>query len=182
MRLGLNDRSLLWLSSYLLDRFQCTMVQGVKSPTKCIACGIPQGSILGTLLFIVYINDLPGYMEQCWVSLYADDTAIYFASRSQVDLMLTMRLELSIVSEWLKANCLTLNVNKTKFVIFATHPKLNNFENQSLYINGSLIERVSCMKYLGLLVNEVLSFNEHVDYLHNKISAHIGLCTDLVNI
>ena len=88
--------------------------------------------------------------------------------------MLTLRLELSIVTEWLKANCLTLNVNKTKFVIFATRPKLNKFEDQSLFINGEPIDRVSSMKYLGLLLDEVLSFNGHVDYLH-KISACIGL-------
>ena len=172
---GANEKSLKWFESYLLDRYQYTMVQGVKSSTKCLACGVPQGSILGPLLFIVYINDLPSFMEQCRVSLYADDTAMYFASRSQVDLMLTLRLELSIVAEWLKANHLTLNVPKTKFVIFATRPKLNNFEEQSLFINGSPIERVSCMKYLGLLLDEVLSFNEHVDYLHNTISACTGL-------
>ena len=64
-----------------------------------------------SLLF--YINDLPDYLEQCKVSLYADDTAMYFASRPQVDIMLTLRLELSTVSEWSKANRLTLNVNKT---------------------------------------------------------------------
>ena len=67
---GASVHSLRWFASYLLDRFQCTMVQGVKSSTKRIACGVPQGSILGPLLFIVYINDLPTYMEQCKVSLY----------------------------------------------------------------------------------------------------------------
>ena len=68
-----------------------------------------------------------------------------------------------------------LNVNKTKFVVFSTRPKLNNFDDLSLYIDGVAIERFSCMKYLGLSLDEVLSFNEHVDNLHSKISGCIGL-------
>ena len=80
-------------------------------------CGVPQGSILGPLLFIIYINDLKGYLNECKVSLYADDTAMYAASSSYIDMILSLRIDMAVVSEWLKLNKLTLNVNKTKLMI-----------------------------------------------------------------
>ena len=79
---------------------------------------MPQGSILGLLLFIIYINDLDKYLNECRVNLYADDTALYTEASSYVEFMLNLRLQLSVVSEWLRANKLTLNTKKPKHVIF----------------------------------------------------------------
>ena len=98
---GFGDEAILWFTDYLSGRSQSCMVNGVKSDASNVTCGIPQGSILGPLLFIIYINDLPGYLEFANVSLYADDTAMLISSRSQVDLMLTLCMELHTVSEWL---------------------------------------------------------------------------------
>ena len=150
------------------------MVQGVKSSPLDVVCGVPQGSILGPLLFIIYINDMAEYLDQCQVSLYADDTAMYYGCRSQVDLMLTLRIELSTISEWLKANRLTLNVSKTKFCIFGTRPRLNNLANFDLSIDNQVIERVNQVKYLGMILDENLNFNAHIDYTIKKASSRLG--------
>ena len=83
--------------------------------------------------------------------------------------------ELDTISELLKANCLTLNVSKTKFCVFTTQPKLNVLEDLKLFIDGVPIERVHCMKYIGLMLDKVLSFIKHVDYLHSKVSAILSL-------
>ena len=99
------------------------MVQGVKLSPKDVTCGVPRGSILGPLLFIIYINDIVEYLDQCQVSLYANDTAMYYGCRSQVDHMFTLRIELSTVAEWLKANRLPLNISKTKFCILVLGQK-----------------------------------------------------------
>ncbi len=119
--------AILWFIDYLSGRTQKCSVNGIKSGACSVTCGIPQGSILGPLLFILYINDLPDYLDVANVNLYADDTAMLVSSRSQVDLMLMLRMELHTVSEWLRASKLTLNMEKTKNCIFATRPKLQNF-------------------------------------------------------
>ncbi len=171
---GVSPRCIEWFKSYLTGRKQVTVVQGTKSSPLDVACGVPQGSILGPLLFIIYINDMAEYLDQCQVSLYADDTAMYYGCRSQVDLMLTLRIELSTVSEWLKANRLTLNVAETKFCVFGTRQRLNNLADFELTINNQVIEQVSQVKYLGMILDESLNFNAHIDYTVKKASSRLG--------
>ena len=121
--------SLPWFRNYLRDRKQKIKVNGRLSEHRMVKCGVPQGSILGPLLFIIYINDLGKYLNECCINLYADDTALYTGANSHIELLLNLRLELSIVSEWLKANRLTLNTKKTKFVIFGSRQKLRPTPN-----------------------------------------------------
>ena len=89
---------------------------GMELPIKC---GVPQGSILGPLLFILYINDLYTYLQECQISLYADDTALYTSSKTQIEIKLIFQIELTIVCDWLLANKLTLNAGKTNTLSLA---------------------------------------------------------------
>ena len=107
-----------------------------------VFCGVPQGSILGPLLFIIYINDLLNYLQEARVSLYADDTAMYYASDDYEDVILSLRIELSMVNEWLRANKLTLNVGKTKYSMFATAALQTEVTNDGLTINREPLEKV----------------------------------------
>ena len=93
-----------WFTSYLNGRYQVNKVLGTVSDALPIICGVPQGSIQGSLLFILYISDLVDYLGDARIGLYADDTAIYYASRSPIELALTRKIELDMVSEWLRAN------------------------------------------------------------------------------
>ena len=91
---GISDESLKWFVDYLSNRQQSTKVNNCISSFKQTVCGVPQGSILGPLLFIIYVNDLGKHMTECQVNLYADDTAVYTASDSYIDLILSLRIEL----------------------------------------------------------------------------------------
>ena len=172
---NIKETSLDWFKNYLDSRKQCVKLLNTKSDRKEITCGVPQGSILGPLLFILYINDLEKYLNDCKINLYADDTALYSSSTSYIELMLNLRLELSIVSEWLKANKLTLNVKKTKFVIFGSRHKLARNQDTPLYINREQIERVKSMKYLGMMLDDQLTFEEHIDYIQSKTVQKLGI-------
>ena len=103
-RYGVSDIELAWFALYLQDRRQLCKVNGVSSRIEEIRCGVPQGSCLGPLLFIAYINDLPLCQESCQVTMYADDTSISFTARSVNDLNMTLNKELDALRKWLQGN------------------------------------------------------------------------------
>ena len=159
-------------SSY---RKQKAKGNGIQSDCRTVRCGVPQGSILGPLLFIIYINDLGQYLQECKINLYADDTALYTDANSHIELLLNLRLELSMVSEWLKANRLTLNIKKTKFIVFGTRQRLRQVPPLNLSINGEQLEQVDNMKYLGVILDQFLTFDQHTDYIHSKAVKKLGI-------
>ena len=118
--------ALKWFESYLTDRKQYVFYNGVSSDVKDISCGVPQGSVLGPLLFLLYINDLPNISEKLKFYLFADDTNIYYESNNLRDLEIIVNEELKQLSLWLNLNRLALNISKTNFVIFHVY-------NQPLY-------------------------------------------------
>ena len=121
---GIRGVELDWFSSYLSNRKQYVSVNGATSDYLDITCGVPQGSALGTLLFLIYINDLPSISKVLSFYLFADDTNIYFSSHDLFSLQKIINRELKKVKKWLDANQLGLNVEKTNFVIFHS-PKKN---------------------------------------------------------
>ena len=123
---NLSNKSVKWFDDYLHGRFQAVRTLGNTPDFLPMTCGVPQGSLLGPMLFILYINDLEKNLEISKVSLHADDTALYIQARTQAGIMLELRLELSVVHEWLKPNKLTLNVDKTKYMTF--RPNIWYFE------------------------------------------------------
>ena len=138
---------------------------------KLVRTGVPQGSILGPLLFILYLNDLTEFIQDCSVSLYANDTALY------IELMLTLKLELCTVNEWLAANKLTLNVNKTNHVIFGKPRQLADTPYFMLSIDIKPLSRVTNTKYLGVTLDEGINFNKHIEIVHAKSVNRLGLLT-----
>ena len=112
--LGLNRSAVQWFRSYLTMRTQSVCTNGVLSEPQPISFGVPQGSVLGPLLFIIYINDLPLAVQGCCVELYADDTLIYFASKSVSEIQAQLTSGLTNILSWLHANFLILNLEKTK--------------------------------------------------------------------
>ena len=117
---GIRGTSLLWFKSYLCNRKQYVYLNGESSSLKSLTCGVPQGSVLGPLLFLLYINDLPNISNQLNFYLFADDTNLYFENTSLKTLEKIVNRELKKLYNWLSINRLSLNVSKTNYVIF--HP------------------------------------------------------------
>ena len=128
---------------------------------RSVICGVPQGSVLGPLLFLVYINDLPNISDKLSFFLFADDTNLYYESNDLKELEKTMNKELKKLSLWLNVNRLALNVSKTNFVIFRGFRKSCD-HNVTLLINKKAIEQKSYVKYLGVLIDEHLNWKEHI--------------------
>ena len=114
---GFRGTSNLWFKNYLKGRKKFTSIRGVNSSLKEISCGVPQGSILGPILFLILINDLPK-ASNFFTILFADDTTLQLSSKSLHDLYDLANFELSKIEDWCKANKLTLNASKTKYILF----------------------------------------------------------------
>ena len=124
---GFNRSSIQWFSSYLTGRTQSISVKGTISEPMSIQFGVPQVSVLGPLLFIMYINDLPLVVKVCSVELYADDTLIFFAGKSVREIESQISSDLDSLISWFRFNFLMLNVSKTEIML--THQRLNTVDS-----------------------------------------------------
>lgn len=161
-----------WFSSYLYKRFQYVEISGVKSNMHILSKGVPQGSILGPLLFLLYINDLTYVSPKLHFTLFADDTTALFSDPSLKTSSDVACRELRIIFEWFVANKLCLNVSKTHFMLFSTGPCCSD---SSLTIANCVINKVQSTKFLGLFIDDKLCWFDHIEYLRTKLSKSLGL-------
>ena len=161
--------------SYLDNRSQQCFVNGSLSNSQILTCGIPQGTILGPLLFILYINDPPNCLSNSVARLYADDTHLSFASTNIETTNDVMNHDLSNVNTWLTANKLTLNSSKTEFMLIGSWQRLGTYDTSpKLTIGGDIIKQVSSVKSQGVHIDENLSWNIHIEKIAKKIASGIG--------
>ena len=175
---GVNTTNLAWFASYLNGRKQyIKTTESADTLKKDIKCGVPQRSILGPLLFLLYVNDLPNSSNVLVAIMFVDDTNFFFEHSNINTLFKTVNDELIKINEWFSANKLSLNVGKTKFSLFHKSGKKYSIPSHlpTLKINNHDTERVHTMKFLGVLLDDNLSWKEHIKYLENKIAKNIGL-------
>ena len=165
---GIRGTALTWFKSYLSNRKQYVFLSGESSSLKEMYYGVPQGSCLGPLLFLLYINDLPNSSDNLDFHLFADDTHIYFESTSLKDIEVTVNKELKNVSNWLLVNRLSLNIDKTNFVIFHPYNKPLK-EKITLKFHKKAIAETKFVKYLGVLIDSTLSWDHHINKISNTI-------------
>ena len=172
---GVSVNDLNWFESYLSSRYLRTSCgQELSEPLPC-SLGVPQGSILGPLLFIVYINDLPGTVQYAEVSLYADDTVLYYFSASVDDIENKLNDDLKMVGDWFKRNQLTLNISKTKVMLFGSRRKTAKVSAISIHVHTKMVERVNEYKYLGVVFSSNLTWSSHIEKQLAKINKRLGL-------
>ena len=152
---GFNGNLLNWLRSYLSDRYQRVVLQGGTSDFIKVTSGVPQGSILGPLLFIIYINDLPDILKHSKPLLFADDTKLYF-NVDCVEKCNLIQSDLNALTNWCQKWKLDLNINKCKVlsVTNARKPIKHDY-----FISGKVLHRVSELKDLGIIIHKKLSWN-----------------------
>ena len=154
------------LESYMTDRFQYVSYNGSNSSSQKINCGVPQGSILGPLLFLIYINDLSSVSKILTSILFADDTTLIYSHKNLDSLIKTFNVEMHEIVNWLNANRLSLNLDKTKFMIFRPKGKLS--EPPKLIVNNTQIKQVKKFKFLGVFIDEQLTWFDHIKYISSK--------------
>lgn len=163
--------------SYLSDRKQRTIIGSAVSSVVDVNIGLPQGSVLAPILFTIYINDIKKCLRHCKIRLFADDALVTISETNAYDAMLKMQEDLDSLYRWLCIRKLKLNVDKTKFMIICKNRSStgnNHLSNIGLRIKNDELQKVDKIKYLGVLIDESLTFGEHINYLENKIARKIG--------
>ena len=182
---GVHDNSLDWFKSYLTGRQQCVEINGIKSNNLTVKMGVPQGSILGPLLFLLFINDLPNCLTKSTPVLFADDTTVIKSGTDIKDLYRDMNYELENLEQWCKVNKLSLNAKKTKYILFK--PKKYHIHFEKLNFGGEEIERigenckVTAFKFLGHWVDDNLNWDFHTNKLLNKLNSTNYILAKLKN-
>ena len=175
---GLQGKELFLMHSYLSDRSQCCSIEEMVSDFIPITCGVPQGSILGPLLFIIYVNDLHDVTRSCDLSMYADDTHITSALKKSSDLELNTEIlpEFIKICDWLQANKLSLNVVKTEYMIIGTEQSIIQLGwIPKIKVVNTYLKKVNKTKSLGLIIDDNLKWDDHIQYICSKVRRNIGL-------
>lgn len=160
-----------WFKNYLSERYQYVYINKTKSNKLPVTCGVPQGSILGPLLFLLYINDLNTITKLLTFIMFADDTNIFISGHNMENLTLAVNNEMKAVSDWFSANLLSLNIKKTNYILFG-NKKLPDI---TILINNEVIMRVYETKFLGIIIQSNLKWDAHIRLLRNKISKSVGI-------
>ena len=182
---GIQNTSLEWFKSYLKNRHQFVDYDGEMSQELPVLTGVPQGSILGPLLFLIYMNDINKATEKFHAILFADDSTLvsslcYFLSNSSGNLNVAslsrnINIELGKICEWLQLNKLSLNVGKTKYMLFHHHQRNISKLIPTLEINNQQIELVSEFNFLGLTIDKHLNWKSHSQKVSNTVSRSLGV-------
>lgn len=180
--IGIRGSALSLFDSYLRNRSQCVCIQDYKSSFLSLNCGVPQGSILGPLLFNVFINDVADIDPKAHLVMYADDITLLLSGTKLDDIIIISNEVLSKLSRWAQLNDMKINPSKTKAVIFCALNKKVSLQN-SIYLENQLVEIVHEHKILGVPFSSNLSWNTHIDYICKKLAQVNGVlfrCRSLI--
>ena len=176
---GFRCKSQLLIKSFLSNRKQYVSINGFNSGNQDITCGVPQGSNLGPLLFLLYINDFRFSLYQSNSNHFADDTCILFSSSKLKTIESILNYDLKCASIWFRENRLSLNVSKSKLLTFHSKQKKIDYSKIYIKLNGSKLTPSSVVKYLGLYIDNNLSWDHNTFQLSKKLSRTNGILCKL---
>ena len=176
-----------WLKNYLSDRFQYVEIENEKSTQCPISCGVPQGSILGPLLYLIYVNDIDKSTMGNILS-FADDTSLFISDTDPSNLFRTSNIEIQNLYSWFCANRLSLNPTKTKFIIIKAPNQKCDCTGLSIKINGTPLIQIAhnleekSTKFLGIFIDESMTWKYHINHVNKKISRALFIIKQVKNL
>ena len=172
---GVRDVTLQLFKSHLYNRSQYVVYKGLQSAELGIKCGVTQGSIVGSIWFLIYINDITNVSRLLQLLLFAEDTNIFLEQMDIEALVATVYSALVKLADWFSANRLTLNVSQTNFIISCSSKRKYNPNLINISLNRHQITQIKHTKFLGVYIDERLNWKEHVKQLSTKLSKNIGM-------
>ena len=173
MRPGIRGNAFNWLNSYLSERSQYVVYDSKRSETQTDKCSVPQCSILGPLLCIIYMDDICNASEFLFSIMYADDRSVQISGNEITYLVSSLNVELELLSRWFKENRLSLNAQNAFYLVF--HRARIKEHDLSIRINESTLNRTTNIKYLGVIIYHKRNWCEHTDHVKNNVSKGIGI-------
>ncbi len=175
---GVENTELKWIEDYLSNRSQIVSFEGENSREEKISFGVPQGSILGPLLFLIHVNDLHHQIEKSSIIMYADDTVLLFSDKNEAEIEETINHDAKMLHNWLCKNGLILNPKqgKTEFMMFGTAAKKSKITHQTkITVDSNEISNTKSYKYLEIQLDTSLTLNDHIQKVCKKASSRLGL-------
>ena len=170
------SKSIKWFTSYLTGRYQKVSISGKLSCSREISAGVPQGSVLGPLLFIIYINDLPLFVKDTIIDMFADDTTITAVGKSKPDITQTLQNEICIIENWCQQNSMLPNVQKTKTMFLAASYPINHQSDEiKILLQNHEIQQTYKEKILGVHIDPQLNWKHHVEHTLKKCNSLLYL-------
>ena len=165
------------VTSYFSNRKQFILYDDFKTEVKIVKYGVPQGSILRPLLFLIFVNGLSNSSKVLDPVLFADDTNLFSSSNNIRTLCETAKQEMSQINDWFLANKLSLNVEETKYLLFHKFIDQENIPLKLpiLQLISNITERENCLKFLGVILDEHLTWKKHIQLIENKVSKNVGV-------
>ena len=175
--IGASSITLKWFKSYLSNRIQRVSYNEVVSDALPISTGVPQGSILGPLLFLIFINDIPNVIKHGKISMYADDTTLYVSDKDVNVISKKLTEDIRAITTWLRMNTLFLNIDKTNIMLVGSSSRLRSVQDDefTVMVNGLKLDRVRKAKCLGVLIDDELLWHKQVNGVTQKLFCKIAL-------
>ena len=155
--------SLNWMCSYLSNRKQCIVENKLRSSMQPIKAGVPQGSILGPVLFLLFVNDLPLFVNETYLEMYADDTTLHYANKDKNVLQSKLQNGAANFNHWCISNDMFINWLKTSLMMLGTRQNLSTFDLVGIYLESHCIQHVETQKLLGIITDKYLSWGNQID-------------------